>query len=128
MAAVVRQEVPCRDTDPLTGEDDELDSNRDSPVAFTINFGFGEDIESAKEKAKKLERFALRSSLRKTKSPRHSPSEKSAVTSTENTEKSSIEIMRKNSAMGSGYKRAPAGGLGRGFTPPASGRLVCFVR
>jgi hypothetical protein len=67
--AALDEEVPCRDTDPLPNKDE--DSNRDSPVAFTINFGFGdEDAESAKEKAKKLERFALRSSLRKPKSPR----------------------------------------------------------
>jgi len=74
------EEIPCRDTDPLRDEE-EIDSNRDSPVAFTINFGFGEDGESAKEKAKKLERFALRSSLRKPKSPR-SPGSTPAATGT----------------------------------------------
>ena len=70
----------------------------------------------------------FRSSLRKPKSPRHSPSEKSAATSTENTEKSSIEIMRKNSAMGSGFKRATAGREGSGFKTAASGHEGSFVR
>merc|ERR1712130_635182 len=67
------QEVPCRDTDPDPGLSMDIkEEDRDSPVAFTINFGGGEE-ESAEEKNKRMERFALRSSQRKPRSPRLEP-------------------------------------------------------
>jgi len=66
------QEVPCRDTDPDPGlAMDIKEEDRDSPVAFTINFGGGE--ETVEEKNKRMERFALRSSQRKPRSPRLEP-------------------------------------------------------
>lgn len=63
------QEIPCRDTDPdpYTAMSDK-EEDRESPVAFTINFGEGSS--SNMEKSKKLERFAMRSSQRKPRSPR----------------------------------------------------------
>jgi len=66
--STMMQEIPCRDTDPdpyLTMSVQEED--RASPIAFTVDFG---GQENAEEKHKKLERFALRSSQRKPKSPR----------------------------------------------------------
>ena len=42
---------------------EEEDISRESPVAFTIDFGSSEN--SSEEKAKKLERFALRYGLGK---------------------------------------------------------------
>eukprot|EP00092_Neocalanus_flemingeri_P011503 GFUD01012397.1.p1 GENE.GFUD01012397.1~~GFUD01012397.1.p1 ORF type:complete len:537 (+),score=171.63 GFUD01012397.1:46-1656(+) len=57
-------ELPCRDTDPVENTGMEAKAE---PLAFTIDFGDGENIE---EKTKKFERFAQRSSLRKVKSPR----------------------------------------------------------
>jgi len=62
------QEIPCRDTDPdpyLAMNVQEED--RASPIAFTVDFGGHDNLE---EKHKKLERFALRSSQRKPRSPR----------------------------------------------------------
>jgi len=56
-------EIPCRDTDPIDGKM----VTKGETLAFTIDFG-GSDTSS--EKAKKFERFAQRSSQRRTASPR----------------------------------------------------------
>jgi len=62
------QEIPCRDTDPDPyGAMNIQEEDRASPIAFTVDFGGQENLQ---EKSKKLERFALRSSQRKPRSPR----------------------------------------------------------
>ena len=57
-------EVHCRDTDPVENANMEAKVEH---LAFTIDFC---DSENLKEKAKKFEKFAQRSSQRKVKSPR----------------------------------------------------------
>ena len=59
------KEIPCRDTDPVDNADMAM---KGETLAFTIDFSGGSDNSS--EKAKKFERFAQRSSLRRVLSPR----------------------------------------------------------
>ena len=62
-------EIPCRDTDPVDNAEMAV---KGETLAFTIDFGGGSDNSS--EKAKKFERFAQRSSLRRVLSPRQGKS------------------------------------------------------
>ena len=57
-------EIPCRDTDPVENANMAV---KGETLAFTIDFG---DHDDNKEKAKRFERFAQRSSQRKVNSPR----------------------------------------------------------
>jgi hypothetical protein len=57
-------EIPCRDTDSLENANMAV---RGDTLAFTIDFG---DQDDNKEKAKRFERFAQRSSQRRVNSPR----------------------------------------------------------
>ena len=57
-------EIPCRDTDPVENANMAV---KGETLAFTIDFG---DHDDNKEKAKRFERFAQRSSQRRVNSPR----------------------------------------------------------
>ena len=57
-------EIPCRDTDPVENANMAV---KGETLAFTIDFG---DHDDNKEKAKRFEWFAQRSSQRRVNSPR----------------------------------------------------------
>ena len=87
-------EVPCRDTDTMESACKDV---KVEPLAFTIDFGDGDNLE---EKAKKFERFAQRSSLRKVKSPRQEKDSNEAEKTTKENSNGNEDIINRHRAKG----------------------------